>query len=95
MARKRMRKFSALIGMITVTAMLMLYFLAFPAFLQTTGGKVFSFLWLATALVTLVAFGQKAFTGKRKRVLAPVYTFKGSAQAALRSGKGPNQKGLS
>jgi hypothetical protein len=95
MARKRVRKFGALLGTIAVTTMLVLYFLAFPAFWATMAGKVFTFVWLAAALVTLVAFGQRAFTGKRKRVLASVYTFKGPAQPASRLGKGPNQKGAS
>lgn len=95
MARGKVKKFSALVGTITVTTLLVLFFLAVPAFLGTTAGKVFSFVWLMMALVTLVAFGEKVFSRKRKRVLAPVYKFRGPVYAISKMPKGLRQKDIS
>lgn len=88
MARKRIKKFGALVGMIAVTTLLMLYFLAVPVFWGATSGKVFSFVWLMLALVMLAAFGQKVFEGKRKRVLAPVYVFREAKVTVSGQGQG-------
>jgi uncharacterized membrane protein YdfJ with MMPL/SSD domain len=72
MARKRLHKFSALVGTIVVTTMLILYFLAVPTFVTTTIGKVFSVAWLMMALVSLAGFGLKVFKRKpQKRTFAP------------------------
>lgn len=97
MARKRIKKFSALVGMITVTALLMLYFLAVPAFWGTLSGQIFSCLWLTLALVMLTAFGQKVFAAKRKRLFTPAYVWRGTAQTVAKQGQvsGAKAKGSS
>lgn len=95
MARKKIKKFQALVGMIAVTTMLVLYFLAVPTFLGVTAGRVFSLVWLVVALVTLVAFGQKVFQRKRKGALAPVYVFRSPARTVTKMSKSSKQKGAS
>jgi hypothetical protein len=77
MARERMKKFSALVGMIAVTSMLVLFSLAVPSFLATTAGKVFAVIWMLVAIVSLAGFGLKVFQRKqKKRALAPVYNLR-------------------
>lgn len=72
MARKKIGKFSALIGTIGVTGLLALYFLALPAFGATPAGKVFAVVWLMAAACVLAAFGEKIFERKSTRNLASI-----------------------
>lgn len=73
MSKKRMKKFTALVGTIAATTMLIIFFLAMPAFLATTGGKVFSVSWLLISLISLAGFSYSLFKGTRKkRTFAPV-----------------------
>jgi K+ transporter len=93
MARKRMKKFSALVGTIVVTTMLTIYFLALPTFFASSIGKVFSIAWLIVALVTLAGFGLKVFKRKqKKRTFAPARVQEASVHTLAEWQKRQRQK---
>lgn len=94
MARKKVGKFSALVGMIAVTTMLMVCFVAAPAFGGATAGKVFSVVWLLVALISFAAFGEKVFARKSPKNRAPVYLFNVQARTVPKVSKGTTQKGI-
>ncbi len=87
MARKRIKKFSALVGMIGVTTLLVLFFLAVPAFWASSAGKVFAVVWLLVAACVLVAFGDKVFARKTTRPLATVYRLRSRDHVPVRAVK--------
>lgn len=87
MARKRIKKFSALVGMIGVTTLLVLFFLALPAFWASTAGKVFSVVWLMVATCVMVAFGDKVFERKATKPLASVYRLRSRDHVPARAPK--------
>lgn len=91
--RRKKHKFSALVSMIAVTSLLVLYFLAVPAFWTTAAGKAFSVVWLVAALAVMAALALTVFERKRERsVLAQVYHFKAPARIVR---YGSKQKGAS
>ena len=87
MTGKRIKKFSALVGMLGVTALLVLFFLAVPSFWASTAGKVFSVVWLMVAVCVMVAFGGKVFERKRARPLASVYRMRSRGHIPARAAK--------
>jgi hypothetical protein len=96
MARGRVKKFSALVGMIAVTSMLVLFFLAVPSFLTTTVGQVFSFSWLLIAVATLAGFGMNVFQRKqRKRVPVPSHLQETRTRKISKPGRNQGQSGIS
>jgi hypothetical protein len=96
MTRKRVKKFSALVGMIAVTSMLVLFFLALPSFLTTTVGVVFSPSWLVIAVATLAGFGMKVFQRKQRiRVIAPSHWQGTITRMMSKPGRTQRQRGMS
>lgn len=95
MARKRMKKFSGLVGLSGVTALLVLFFLAVPAFWVSTTGKVFSVVWLTVAVCVLVAFGDKVFSRGVTRPLASVYRLRNREHMQARAPKADKQTDMS
>lgn len=83
MTRRRIRKFNALVGMIAVSTMFILYFLAVPTFKLTTSGAIFSVVWLIVALAAFGGFAIKIFKRVQKRRAVPARNMQGTPARLL------------
>jgi len=70
--KRKISKFSALIGLSALSAMCVLFFLFIPELVATTAGQVFVGVWALIAMLSFVAHG-RSVTTRKGRQYVPIY----------------------